>query len=367
MAPWGPRPFLCATLLAASSLAFGFLGCKSDELCSSNECEPAGVGDAGSGGDSGKEPSGGTHAGAGPQAACLGKQPSPTSGGPCGCSADCDEGELCASEVETGAPGGICVRTCDVDPCPAGRGCVQLNAEATVCQILCQGAQDCGPGRVCQDLFPPLKPGDSLYCTPFCQSDDDCPALGHCDAYTGLCGDFGKHPGDGITGAPCASPNDCKSGACLPPEQTPGGSCFGNCSLSKQGCPDGAVCDLADADYGFCVPGCKQDDDCRDGYACAHAYDVKAFECRAGGRIGAACTSADDCADGDCIVSKDYPGGYCTAHCSLDAPCPDDKLCSDDVDGRCLAHCATPQDCRAGYECVNVVDVGGSVCWPKGL
>lgn len=213
---------------------------------------------------------------------CLGSVGAPTAAKPCGCQADCDSGETCLSEKETGWPGGFCTRLCDGDEeCTQGLSCALSNPDSPdtgACQEQCTVTSDCRPGHVCRRGSDDLWAPGPLICMLMCQDDADCPATGSCDRYTTMCGDILDHPGDGEIGDPCASNADCRSGWCLIGAQFPGGYCTALCSYSRQGCPLEASCIRQgpdDQDAGACFRSCGRRSECREdeGYACA--FDPK--------------------------------------------------------------------------------------------
>src|SRR5688572_10139378 len=67
---------------------------------------------------------------------------------------------------------------------------------------------------------------------------------------------------------------------------------------------------------------------------------------------GAPCTTESDCVGGTaCIADMRFPGGYCTADCSM-TECAEGTRCVPVVGLElCLASCAASSDCRDGYDC----------------
>jgi hypothetical protein len=204
---------------------------------------------------------------------CLGVEPTPA--GPCGCGLDCDDAELCASEVEAGLPSGWCLRPCDADrPCPDGTFCDELEVGSGegVCERTCETTADCRTGYVCTHALTDPNP---LICWPFCQADSDCPTTGSCDPWQGTCGDALPQPGDLEIGDPCTADVECRTGVCSQGTEWPGGYCSSGCSVTRQGCPPGSVCVGAvgsDDDFGTCYESCDSHADCREaeGYVCVY-------------------------------------------------------------------------------------------------
>ncbi|MEZ4221729.1 MAG: hypothetical protein R3B13_12430 [Polyangiaceae bacterium] len=235
--------------------------CQSTEWCDNGVCRPL-QSDAGTLGD-------------GPVPQCTGAVASPSAGQNCGCSFDCEVGELCLDEAAFEQPGGQCLRSCSTDACPDGLLCTPLTNGGSVCSIPCKSAADCPQGSLCR----PRSPGEPFVCTERCHSDADCPVVGTCDLQTGVCSTKSPSPGLGGIGAPCQSANDCLSGFCFVDfERFPEGYCTSECAPSQQGCPPDAYCVLAidgGDDYGACFKLCSGPEDCRPGYSCVVGSGVK--------------------------------------------------------------------------------------------
>lgn len=182
---------------------------------------------------------------------CLGSSAKDVYGADCNCQADCPTGSMCGTETATGNPHGICLDTCEmgVTDCGSAAHCVA----AGYCAATCTVDADCpGVADVC-DIT-----GGS--CTSVCQSNSDC-LSGSCNPYNGRCG-VAPNVGAGM-GATCQADGDCISNECV--VLTGGmGFCSGLCAISRQGCPDSAIC-IDDGDHdnlGLCVKACEVDDDC---------------------------------------------------------------------------------------------------------
>lgn len=70
-------------------------------------------------------------------------------------------------------------------------------------------------------------------------------------------------------------------------------------------------------------------------------------------QIGARCEATDDC-DDRCLRGDDYPDGFCSRSCLVDADCPDGTACVDDDGGVCLVACPDDAACAylgAGWSC----------------
>jgi hypothetical protein len=87
-----------------------------------------------------------------------------------------------------------------------------------------------------------------------------------------------------------------------------------------------------------------------------------AVACSSSTANGGSCTKSSECAGDVCMVSADFPAGYCTQACSLTDPstCPSGSVCIDDASGTpagsgiksvCYQSCTTNTDCTNGYSC----------------
>lgn len=87
------------------------------------------------------------------------------------------------------------------------------------------------------------------------------------------------------------------------------------------------------------------------------------------GDIGQPCGTMADC-ESFCITEEDgFTGGYCTAACDVDNPCPSGATCTPVGRGQsiCLADCdpaAETRSCRMGYGCASSFMLPGPVCLP---
>jgi hypothetical protein len=130
-----------------------------------------------------------------------------------------------------------------------------------------------------------------------CAVDADCrPGL---DCRAGVC-----FQGKAIVGAPCVSDADCASGACA-------GSCVDRCDRNAD-CETGATCNVDTRGVGRCLGR------------------VKGF--------GSACSAAEQCASGKCILD-DANAGVCTVSCASSDSCPSGWQCGDDK----VSHVCVPQ------------------------
>jgi hypothetical protein len=262
--------------------------------------------------------------------------------GPCVEDSQCPgEGAVCRRDVD-GYPRGYCTIPCvDRTPCDLDgvyNHCVSRDAEVTetYCDLRCLTGLDCGrEGYTCAGELPP----SGGVCIGVCSEDAHC-ADGHvCEPYSGTCYPMGMAPTTGaITGEPCGSGADCRSGTCQPPEVDGNptgwaeGMCTSNCilppgynsntffdgtRLPQGGCAGDAVCfpdaSYTEGDLGICFDRCATPEDCRLGY-----------ECTAGFPTASGATATFD-------------------------------------DGVCLPADCSRADCPAGYECTPVMYTDGSV------
>ncbi|MFO0610828.1 MAG: hypothetical protein U0324_47135 [Polyangiales bacterium] len=200
--------------------------------------------------------------------ACLGGEPR-ASGGTCTCPGDC-RGLVCATEEDTGIPGGFCLDACD----PA-----QPAASGFVCETYQMRSfylPRCGPGAegACRDgMFCRVSPQDvndrsrDIYrCYAWCTGDAQC-ATGHCNRYTGLC----EPESEGRpNGAACTVNEQCRSEFCI---RSGEGTCASLCDIRDGYCPDDGFClpppqAASGAENGTCLPRCTTAADCRRGSTC---------------------------------------------------------------------------------------------------
>lgn len=188
---------------------------------------------------------------------CENDGPCPV-GQACTSDADCPSG-LCADEAVNGFPSGMCTADCNADPsaCPADAECVG------VCFPACTSDADCRDGYSCFDG----QAGRPI-CYPDCVVNTQCPTVGVCNPYLGLCAPL---RGAGLDGAACSGDADCESDYCEP--SLPEGYCTSFCSLAGNTCGGDGVC--AEVLYGYslmgaCLDGCVSDAQCRVDYTCTH-------------------------------------------------------------------------------------------------
>lgn len=271
-------------------------------------------------------------------------------GWPCGCTADCAPGAVCLTEAASGAPGGQCVRQCQVGgeaACEEGARCEPLtdDGDEGACLATCTTTDDCPPRGYCDY---------GGLCVSFCFADEDCDG-GVCDEYSGLCTDAPATEGLGIWEA-CLRDEDCRSGNC-----GSSGRCLTTCLVSEQNCPDGAVCfpNIDGIDLGACVLGC-------DGGACPDAgLGCRASEvgdvclvvgddCRGpvdGVPDAGSCGCDEDCRTGDQCLSEasvGQPGGFCAHECDEATPCEDGWDCQGTL---CYERCEDESECGPGRIC----------------
>ena len=214
-------------------------------------------------------------------------------------------------------------------------------------------------GATCEGLGQGFRSGE-LRCTADCRYD-----ISGCRSSARM-------------GEPCTANKDCESGVCLMELWMgfPGGICTSLCSPEKDcGVPGMACAPNIEEDAYFCLPGCTNNDDCRQGYSCVERTENTSY-------CWPTCRSADDCAiTRDCVtepeednfgfcntpfedcsngVDDDFDGAadcadpYCRHHCPWNETC--DNGIDDDGDG--LADCEDA-------ECAKKVVCTGIVCHPS--
>jgi 3D (Asp-Asp-Asp) domain-containing protein len=91
--------------------------------------------------------------------------------------------------------------------------------------------------------------------------------------------------------------------------------------------------------------------------------------------VGAGCCDDKDCpyAGGVCLGEPYFPGGYCSLETCEGKDCPDVggyfAFCTNHFSGgTCVQRCFEDRDCRAGYVCRELIDLGGGTgmgCIPE--
>jgi hypothetical protein len=201
---------------------------------------------------------------------------------------------------------------------------------------------------------------------------------------------------DETAGKGCTNDDECAPGMCLTAfaasgggmMEAPGGYCSSGCMTNAE-CGTGGTCSGAFAGFGGigamagrCLKGCGMDADCREGYRCVTALGMSvtsgaqdptggllgASGCEpipetqklADGVVGTPCDKHSDCGDGRCQrggAMGEYPGGYCTGACLVDADCGASGVCTPPTAagaGSCSLRCEQDTDCRDGYRCRTV-------------
>jgi hypothetical protein len=307
-------------------------------------------------------------------------------GEPCSQDSSCATG-ICIEESRAGNgiawTGGTCSRACSAsNACPNGSNCVQFDDGSGLCLPRCSATERCRSGYVCADAV--------SACLPDCREGFDCGSSLTCDRSSGNC--VVPLGNQGI-GGKCKLNTDCTSSLCTPEQsansnvQWKDGYCTQVCD-ARTNCADSATC-LTYADgSSYCAAKCANASDCRDGYVCSAGTNVCLPDCRKGwncgstlvcdadtgacrgkmGKVGAACSSAIDCASGLCTQSQvanagaAWKDGYCTQKCDSETACKDSSVCITYADNSayCAAACSGNTDCRDGYVC----SAGLNACLP---
>jgi hypothetical protein len=227
--------------------------------------------------------------------------------GPCEQDYQCPGVDAFCRTAAQGYPQGYCTVPCmDRTPCDDGavyNHCVTLNgASQSTCETYCRNGTDCrgGAGYSCE-VFPNSNPPQGI-CIPVCATDEDCGQGTHCNTYSGRCVTTVPTTG-GLTGDPCMTGADCRSGqcnaegthsnpsgwihgSCVAPCRLPTGfntsNFFSGTTLPAGTCTGDAICipgsQYGTNDLGTCIDACTGDSDCREGYGCLKQFGSSSFD-----------------------------------------------------------------------------------------
>ena len=271
----------------------------------------------------------------------------------CACLSECESGY-----VWSAGTGRCIVGTCDAQ----ASGCAAHQQVAPypdcTCLAACDGTyawsnatQSCECVADCAGKSCGEADGCGGYCTT-------CPTGYTCDESTLTC--KASSPASG-----CQTDNDCGSGICV--RNLNEGYCSAACTVSTQSadCAYGQHCFLpVDESVGLCVSNCSASHPCASSVlACRDGDQDGTSECLPGAAdVGQACTSSSDCQGTLCTagtpVEGYFPGGYCTASCGNQSPCPLGSHCTElfGTSGTtfCAQDCSASTDCtRSGYACTD--------------
>lgn len=184
---------------------------------------------------------------------------------------DCLDGEICDRDF----PRGRCAPTCTTDAdCPTATLC-----DYGRCLARCDlGSNQCPADAMCLAISsgPQMaRAVCSASCSPRADATDQRCQVSECRANYCTNATFGS----GAVGDACASNADCVTGQCL--RTLPGGMCARYMRMVSSaellapgpmphgGCDDTeAIRGTLEGDLAYCVPRCRVDTDCRDGYRC---------------------------------------------------------------------------------------------------
>jgi hypothetical protein len=210
---------------------------------------------------------------------------------------------------------------CAILACDGGAVCQTLPEGPAACTLFCNTAaatNSCPLGTICYTNAQP----DAGFCTPGCDSNQDCPSAQACSLCEQSCispGNAGAQIGD-----PCQQDTDCPTGDfCLTAaDGILGGYCTASCGTSNCVCPTGASCWTSPPSIGYpplCLTSCDPTaaNPCtRSGYICQEMDD---------GTDGCQppCQSDMDCY-GTIGTTCDVATGICPAPAGSDAGAPAD-------------------------------------------
>jgi hypothetical protein len=178
-------------------------------------------------------------------------------GSACGTNADCEPGQTCLTEQDSGWPGGFCTKACSAEAdCPMSFQCVPDDQGNHHCMASCTKTTDCRTGYACFDAYGTQTP----VCWPHCTVDRHC-RQAECTKITNLCY---IHGGLVPTGGNCAANAECRGNLCLIDGML--AYCTSRCRRSDLVCPPDSQCvdyyDGERADMGLCLESCNNQTDC---------------------------------------------------------------------------------------------------------
>ncbi len=292
----------------------------------------------------------------------------------CNAGADCASGRCFVPVDYSGVAGSYCTEPCAIGDatCPTGFACEAIGAGATpdLCAPTpgtallphdqsgklgdpCNADRDCASGSTCQNLVD--RNGTVSFCSPACDPSaaDSC---GQCGSCLALAYDQNSNPVYGCApkgpkgiGEACTTNLDCQTFDCQ-------GFCTQACGgVNGIQCPDGTVCQTANAYQSLCVEPsavggtlegapCQFDFQCASGDVCADPHGTGTTTCVKPGALGASCQSNSDCGAG-LRCATDASSGELTC-----------QPAAEDGDT-----CAGDSDCAAGLFCRGIA-YGLRVC-----
>ena len=308
-----------------------------------------------------------------------------TCGQPAGCSADlstaygagkctasgtCNQGSQSCTPYSCSTSTGTCAGACTVPAVGCGpnsycdgKDCQPGSCGTCVTGYYCDGANGCtlkkadktacgGAGECANGNCLPSKNGGSICCHTGCPSGTACGTNNLCDNDTGACVD----PTNQTCGQPagcsadlstaygagkCTASGTCNQGSqsCTPYScSTSTGTCAGACTVPAVGCGPNSYCDGKDCQPGSCGT-------CVTGYYCdgANGCTLKKAD-------KTACGGAGECANGNCLPSKNGGSICCHTGCPSGTACGTNNLCDNDT-GACVdptnQTCGQPVGCSA--------------------
>lgn len=175
--------------------------------------------------------------------------------------------------------------------------------------------EPCADGVTCDDGYVCAEYG----CTPLCNYDADC-------GEGEICLDTGYCSPEESPDTPCATDADCGNGTICEPD--------------------------ASGNY-ICVPGCKSNDECPDGFVCTSCGRCAPEDNPVCGDSKVFCSTDEEC--GVKVCTADYK---CGLTCDMNDPlCPTGQICSS---GECIddpapanPECVFSSQCGENHVCIN--------------
>lgn len=161
----------------------------------------------------------------------------------------------------------------------------------------------------------------------------------------------------GYCSRPCSATRDCPSGSqCVATQDGP--RCLQQCQRDKTGqCRAAYVCDGVSTGGDVCVPRCRAESDCADGFTCRACDDRCVPKQSPGVRIGQPCDVDAQCGTGESCTRVDGQAqGFCSQPCGAgqcSSGCPEGSTCQEVGSERallCVRNCEQGT-CNPALQC----------------